>query len=120
MTTVVSGFVAKTETPGVDDSDYAFNMRSQTNRPQWDLNVGYQEVGNGFNPEIGFLSRRGYRKPDAMLMTRFRPKDFINIQELRPQSTSAASGASTASRRPGSRISTTTGSSATAPRFTPA
>ena len=45
MTTVVSGFVAKTETPGVDESDHAFNIRSQTNRPQWDLNVGYQEVG---------------------------------------------------------------------------
>ena len=66
MTTMVSGFTAKTETPGVDESDHAFNIRSQTNRPQWDLNVGYQEVGSGFNPAIGFLSRRGYRKPDAM------------------------------------------------------
>ena len=65
MTTMVSGFVARTETPGVDDSDHAYNLRSQTNRPQWDLNVGYQEVGNGFNPAIGFLSRRGYRKPDV-------------------------------------------------------
>ena len=81
------GSLAKTETPGVDESDHAFNIRSQTNRPQWDLNVGYQEVGSGFNPEIGFLSRRGYRKPDASLMTRFRPKDFINIQELRPHAT---------------------------------
>ena len=61
----MSGFAAKTETPGVDESDHAFNIRSQTNRPQWDLNVGYQEVGNGFNPEVGFLSRRGYRKPDT-------------------------------------------------------
>ena len=87
MTTVVSAFAAKTETPGVDESDHAFNVRSQTNRPQWDFNVGYQEVGSEFNPEVGFLSRRGYRKPDAMLMTRFRPKDFINIQELRPHAT---------------------------------
>jgi len=87
MTTVVSAFVAKTETPGVDESDHAYNIRSQTNRPQWDFNVGYQEVGSGFNPEVGFLSRRGYRKPDASLMTRFRPKDFINIQELRPHAT---------------------------------
>ena len=87
MTTVVSAFAAKTETPGVDESDHAFNVRSQTNRPQWDFNVGYQEVGSGFNPEVGFLSRRGYRKPDAMLMTRFRPRDFINIQELRPHAT---------------------------------
>jgi hypothetical protein len=87
MTTVVSAFAAKTETPGVDESDHAFNVRSQTNRPQWDFNIGYQEVGGGFNPEVGFLSRRGYRKPDASLMTRFRPKDFINIQELRPHAT---------------------------------
>jgi hypothetical protein len=87
MTSVVSGFMAKTETPGVGDGDYAYNFRSQTNRPQWDLNFGYQEVGDGFNPAIGFLSRRGYRKPDISLMTRFRPKDFINIQELRPHST---------------------------------
>lgn len=87
MTTVVSGFMARTETPEVDDSDHAFNVRSQTNRPQWDLNVGYQEVGDGFNPAIGFLSRRGYRKPDLSVMTRFRPKDFINIQELRPHTT---------------------------------
>lgn len=87
QTTTVSGFAAKTETPGVEDSDYAFNVRSQTNRPQWDLNLGYQEVGEGFNPAIGFYSRRGYRKPDAMLMTRFRPKDFIKIQELRPHAT---------------------------------
>ncbi len=87
MTSVVSGFMAKTETPGVDDGDYAYNIRSQNNRPQWDLNAGYQEVGEGFNPAIGFLSRSGYRKPDVSLMTRFRPKDFINIQELRPHST---------------------------------
>jgi hypothetical protein len=86
-TTMVTGFLSKTETPGVDQSDHAFNIRSQTNRPQWDLNFGYQEVGSGFNPAIGFLSRRGYRKPDVSLMTRFRPKDFINIQELRPHST---------------------------------
>ncbi len=88
QTTTVSSFVAMTETPGVeDDGEYAFNVRSQTNTKQWDLNVGYQEVGENFNPAMGFYSRRGYRKPDAMLMTRFRPKDFIKIQELRPHAT---------------------------------
>jgi hypothetical protein len=87
LTTTVSGFLARTDTPGVEDGDHAYNIRSQTNRKQWDLNVGFQEVGEGFNPAIGFYSRRGYRKPDAMLMTRFRPRDFINIQELRPHAT---------------------------------
>lgn len=85
--TMVTGFLAKTDTEGVTDGDHAFNIRSQTNRPQWDLNMGYQEVGEGFNPQTGFLSRKGYRKPDVMLMTRFRPQDFIGIHELRPHAT---------------------------------
>ena len=52
--------------------------------PRFDLEFGYQEVGDSFNPEVGFLSRRGYRKPDARSMTRFRPTDFLNLQEVRP------------------------------------
>ena len=87
QTTTMSGFLAKTETPGVESSDHAYNLRSQINRPQWDLTLGFQEVGSGFNPAIGFYSRRGYRKGDGFLMTRFRPKDFIKIQELRPHAT---------------------------------
>ena len=84
LTTMVSGFLSRTETPGIDDGDFAFNLRSQTNRPKWDFNLGYQEVGENFDPQVGFLSRKGYRKPDAFLMTRFRPQDFGKIQELRP------------------------------------
>ena len=83
-TTMISGFLARTETPGVSDGDHAYNIRSQTNRPQWDFNIGYQEVGGGFNPAIGFYSRRGYRKPDVFLMTRFRPENNFNLQEMRP------------------------------------
>lgn len=86
-TSILTGFLAKTDTDGITESNHAFNIRSQTNRPQWDLNVGYQEVGEGFNPQTGFLSRKGYRKPDVFLMTRFRPQDFIGIQELRPHAT---------------------------------
>jgi hypothetical protein len=87
QSTVISSFVAKTETPGVEAGDTAFNVRSVTNFPRMDLEFGYQEVGEQFNPEVGFLSRRGYRKPDARIMTRFRPADFIGIQELRPHVT---------------------------------
>jgi hypothetical protein len=82
--TVLSSFVARTATPDISDDDVAFNVRSRTNVPRFDLELGYQEVGAGFNPEVGFLSRRGYRKPDARVLTRFRPKDFLNLQEVRP------------------------------------
>ncbi len=82
--TVLSSFVARTETPGQTDDDYAYNVRSRTNVSRFDLETGYQEVGDNFNPEVGFLSRRGYRKPDVRLLTRWRPGDFLNLQELRP------------------------------------
>ena len=81
---MLSSFVARTETPGQTDDDYAYNVRSRTNVSRFDLETGYQEVGDNFNPEVGFLSRRGYRKPDVRLLTRWRPGDFLNLQELRP------------------------------------
>ena len=83
--TVLSSFVSKTTTPGVSEGDTAFNVRSRTSVPRYDLELGYQEVGVRFNPEVGFYSRRGYRKPDARLLTRWRPR-FWNLQELRPHS----------------------------------
>jgi hypothetical protein len=84
QSTVLSSFVARTVTPGVTSDDFAYNVRSRTNVSRFDLELGYQEVGDEFNPEVGFLSRAGYRKPDARLLTRWRPSNFINIQELRP------------------------------------
>ncbi len=84
QSTVISGFAAQTDTPGVHDDEHAFNLRSRTFRPRFDLEMGYQELAPKFNPEVGFITRRGYRKPDVRLMTRWRPRDFIGIQELRP------------------------------------
>ncbi len=81
--TVLSSFVAKTDTPGVTANDYAYNVRTRTSVPRFDVDFGYQEVAPRFNPEVGFLSRRGYRKPDARLMTRWRPH-VLNLQEIRP------------------------------------
>ena len=83
--TVVSGFVAATDTPGRSGDATAFNLRSRTNLQRIDVDAGYQQVGDAFNPEVGFLSRGGYRKPDVRVMTRFRPKRVF--QELRPHVT---------------------------------
>lgn len=87
QSTVLSSFLAKTDTPGIDSDDYAYNVRSRTNLQRADIEFGYQEVADNFNPEVGFLTRKGYRKPDGRLMTRFRPKDFLRLQEIRPHYT---------------------------------
>jgi len=84
QSTVLSSFLARTATPGIDHDDYAYNLRSRTNMPRYDLEFGYQEVGAEFKPDVGFITRRGYRKPDFRLLTRWRPKNFMHIQELRP------------------------------------
>ena len=84
---LINGFVARTETPGVTGRQHAFNVRARMLYPKWDVDAGYQEVGDKFNPEVGFLTRGGYRKPDVRLMTRFRPKNRFKLQEVRPHAT---------------------------------
>jgi hypothetical protein len=69
-------------TPGIDGRRHAYNVRWRTNLLRIDVEFG---IGGGgaFNPRC-FLSRSGYRKPDARIMTRFRPESFWSLQELRP------------------------------------
>jgi hypothetical protein len=38
--TVVSSFAARTASPEIDDSDYAYNLRSRTSLPRFDLDFG--------------------------------------------------------------------------------
>jgi hypothetical protein len=83
-TTLVSGFVAKTETPGLDGDDHALSLNSTYNTLDWTLSAGYAEVAQNFNPEVGFLSRTAYKKYSASVFRRYRPTDWGNLFELRP------------------------------------
>ncbi len=80
----VSGFVARTETPGIETDDHAFRLAARYDSDTLIYSIGYTEVGEGFNPEVGFLQRRGYRKPDAFVLYRYRPENWLGIHEMRP------------------------------------
>jgi hypothetical protein len=80
----VTAFLAGTKSPGISGSAHAFDAAFLRESPRFDLRAKYTEVGDGFNPEVGFLRRTSFRKVDAMVFNRTRPKDFIGIQELRP------------------------------------
>ncbi len=80
----ISGFVARTETPGIDEKQHAFKLSASYNSQAWLLMAAYTEVADGFNPEVGFLQRSGYRKPEFLIFHRYRPKHFLGLQELRP------------------------------------
>ena len=50
----------------------------------WRIISGYQENGEDFNPEVGFLRRTGFRKLDFGLNNTSRPEGFLKFQELTP------------------------------------
>ena len=44
----------------------------------------HTEVGANFNPELGFLARTDFRKPEGVVMHRHRVSDFLGLLEVRP------------------------------------
>ena len=84
---LVNGFVARTQTPGMTGRQYAFNLGTSHNTEKWRLGAGYAEVGDSFNPEVGFLAREnGFRKVEASVNRniRLQPGTFWKFLELRP------------------------------------
>jgi hypothetical protein len=80
----ISGFAAGTDTPGIEADDYAYRVGTGYSSPAWRLSGEYTEVGEGFNPEVGFLARTAYRKPSGLISYAYRPRDFLGLQEVRP------------------------------------
>ncbi|MFZ1750055.1 MAG: DUF5916 domain-containing protein [Saprospiraceae bacterium] len=80
----VFGFVAKSVTPGIDGQDHALKLHCNYNWQKWEFRTGYSEVGEGFNPEVGFLQRSAFRKPEIFGLYRWRPDNLLNLLELRP------------------------------------
>lgn len=81
----VSGYLAKSNTPGIDSNDMSFRIQGEY---EWDgliMNTSLTDVGTEFNPEVGFLGRSGgFRKYEGLILKQIRPEDFIGILELRP------------------------------------
>jgi len=80
----ITGYVAGTNTPGATGKEYAYNLGGSYNAAEWLIFGNYTEISEAFNPEVGFLRRRGFRKTSSMVMYRYRPEHFFGLQELRP------------------------------------
>ena len=81
----LSGFYARSA--DVEDSrdGHAFLLQSDYKWNNWEMKAAYTEVGEGFNPEVGFLLRPAFRKPEGFLMYHLRPKkEDAKILEYRP------------------------------------
>ena len=94
----VSGFAAGTRTPpaalaafrarhgltGAADGAHAYGLSAQHQSEVARLSLGYTEVAPDFNPEVGFLARRSYRRMNGSVFTTLRPDDFWGVHEFRP------------------------------------
>ena len=58
-------YVAGTSTPGLHGDAHAYSSRFDYDDAMHDINVGFLEVGEDFNPEVGFVRRVKFRKPSA-------------------------------------------------------
>jgi hypothetical protein len=84
-TGLISGYVAKTSTPGRSGSEHAYQVTARNETQPLTASIGYTETGRNFNPEVGFLSRTGgFRKLETQAFSRFRPRNSSWLQELRP------------------------------------
>jgi hypothetical protein len=81
---MLSGWLARTETPGLTGKDHAFGIEADYSATEWSSSIEYTEVREDFNPEVGFLSRTEYRKGRVFLMKRMRPDDLWGLLEIRP------------------------------------
>jgi hypothetical protein len=80
----LKAWAAKTDTPGLTGKDDAYSLSTNYTSAEWSARLEYREVGEDFNPEVGFLSRKTYRKYNGFLMRRIRPDDLWGLHEMRP------------------------------------
>ena len=78
----VSSFLARTDTPDLDGSDHAWDVTAGWTSNKWRANATVREIGEDFNPEVGFLPRDGHRYYQLFGMYYIRPES--GLREIRP------------------------------------
>ena len=84
----LSGFAADTGDAGGlsagPGGSHAYGVAAQHQSERARLSLGFTEVAPDFNPEVGFLARRSYRRMNGSVFTTWRPENFMGVHELRP------------------------------------
>jgi hypothetical protein len=81
----LTAFMARTDSPqSKGGSDYAGALSYQYTNDVWTSGGGFTQVGDRFNPEVGFLQRRGYRRVELRSNMRYQPKQWPWIRRISP------------------------------------
>ena len=68
----LSGIFAKTDTPGLNGDDTAFQLPAAADTQEWSYSASVMEVGKNFNPEVGFLRRTDFTRVGLFALKRWR------------------------------------------------
>ena len=80
----ITGFLSKSSSPNISSKDHALNLKAEYAWDGWRIHGAYTEVGEGFNPEVGFLLRDAFKKPEFLIFKQWRPKNTGKFLEVRP------------------------------------
>jgi hypothetical protein len=80
----IDGHLARTETPGLDGREHALGLTGAYLTRDWNITMQYREIGEDFNPEVGFLPRTDYRVIIGRVQRNIRVPSIGWIRELQP------------------------------------
>ena len=78
----LAGYIARTRTPGLVGDDQSYVGTFSYDADLWGVDLGHLSVGENFNPEVGFLRRRGFRETTASARFSPRPASIEAIRKL--------------------------------------
>ncbi len=77
----LSTFLSRTLGPDDLAAEHAWDLSGNWSSRSWSVTAQAREIGQAFNPEVGFLPRRGYRYYQSFAMYTIRP---TWLREVRP------------------------------------
>jgi len=81
-------YLAGTTSPAAKGgSDHSERVFYNFTNNLWQVAAGYTQVGDNFNPEVGYLPRRGYRRPELRVFFQPQPKQWPWIRRISPHVT---------------------------------
>lgn len=90
----LEGWASTTETPAenrrsaaegaFNAGEYGFGGSGSYVTRDWQVSAGYREIGEAFNPEVGFLNRDDYRQINARVLRHIRAPGTSWFREFRP------------------------------------
>ena len=81
----INSYYARTQTDAAQGDESSYRGRVDWNADRYAVNAEHLYVGEGFNPEVGFMRRTAFRRSYGLARFSPRPADFLNVRKFYSQ-----------------------------------